>query len=1329
MPTANGGTDTIGFFITVNAASTPPPSVNAAPAFASDATIDNIVATAGMAIEGRFLPSATDPEGDPVNYWITPPLPTGLVFNRDTRALTGTPATAMSQTAYTYNAADASNLLSPATLPFFITVNEAPNVAPVYADTTPVAIMGTAGVAITPVSVAATDANGDTLTYSWDVNETALGLMLNTSTGMISGTPLKAHTGSHPVTATDPDGLYAMRDVTVTIAAAPETNVAPVVTITTTLPETPPTGSFVIAYTAMDANASDTVTVTAAHTMSPASATGYTVAHDDTAKMVTITQAPGSPIAVIEVTISASDGSLSHSQSISVTFAASAPTPVDTTPPTVQVTAPIAPDADGNLVFTFVFSEPIRASSFTAMDIAGEDYIVTAGPTMDATDTMMKTWTATVKATGDDDVTVVINVGAVMDMAGNANVAGAFGKYTPPTAPAAPVVTATPAVGSVTFTWTAVAGSTYQYNTDGTTWMDATAGSVTVSGSTEITFRVRVKAAGGVPAGTTATVKATPTAPPPSTDGIFTIPAKSYIIVGHAGRTEGLPQGITAMPWPSMPNLDALLRGGGTVLLTTPKATLLDRDNNADTAAEAAKKRDALITEVMAAVNTATIGQASYTAHQWIELYNNLPVPITVKLSSKSGRPASDASATEVRLDRLSNQVGAGWAFDGLGQNGFDDGQPTTTDVDFISFYRSARAGDKDGHVKGHWKTSSELYLGGHKGTPGRGEPVGAKTFAKSGVRMDVVINEVSNHDNPDYEWIELMVREGKPIHNFENWQMSIVTGVGKDDEIFTLPKLDTGRLSGRHLLVTDSDPATDGNHPLAAGYNVLKSDADNAGEGRDKNIRYIVRNFKKELPDDGNFVLILRHGNDKRGSKDKVEDVAGRSTTSLAKNDASTFTNLWPLVNHGAPNLDNNKLNIGVHYRQHADTIGTGTKDGNKVDKTAFRDAGWTGIGYKRFAAGDTSANKGTPGYPNNVVQRHQQVVRDSVVISEIMFDRDVRDRAPQWIELYNTSATVGVSLQNWKLTITNHDQDGNEELFAGEILKEYKLPAENIPPKQSYLIAAFPSRVSSSQPNARTHFPDTRVHALTNSRGTVIINSYGFELKLEAWEKDNVYHEVDTVGNLGPAPAAGEHVRQQRRSPRSFVDPAWAWPENMDVNRYRVSLVRVLGMGTPVVGTREDAWVRFDMAQDFAIRGRDRTFYGDTNDLSSPGHTVGGALPVSLSKFRPERLDDGSIQIVWVTESELNNAGFNILRSEKRDGEFKQINTKLIAGQGTTSERTAYEFTDTSAKPNVVYYYQIQDVSFDGEVTTLRTTHLRGNVTPAGKITTTWGELKALQ
>ena len=138
--------------------------------------------------------------------------------------------------------------------------------------------------------------------------------------------------------------------------------------------------------------------------------------------------------------------------------------------------------------------------------------------------------------------------------------------------------------------------------------------------------------------------------------------------------------------------------------------------------------------------------------------------------------------------------------------------------------------------------------------------------------------------------------------------------------------------------------------------------------------------------------------------------------------------------------------------------------------------------------------------------------------------------------------------------------------------------------------------------------------------------------------------------------------------------------------------------------------------------------SYYGHRNDIGTPGYRQGGPLPVSLSSFRPIRNPiTGRVDITWVTESELNNTGFNILRSESRDGAFKVMNMKgIIAGHGTTGERHVYKFTDTTAQPNVVYYYRIEDVSLDGQRTILATTHLRGNVSGVGKLTTLWGDLK---
>ena len=98
----------------------------------------------------------------------------------------------------------------------------------------------------------------------------------------------------------------------------------------------------------------------------------------------------------------------------------------------------------------------------------------------------------------------------------------------------------------------------------------------------------------------------------------------------------------------------------------------------------------------------------------------------------------------------------------------------------------------------------------------------------------------------------------------------------------------------------------------------------------------------------------------------------------------------------------------------------------------------------------------------------------------------------------------------------------------------------------------------------------------------------------------------------------------------------------------------------------------------------------------------------------------------LTWTTESEVDNAGFNLRRSEKRDSGFTLVNPALIAGAGTTGERQTYTFTDTSAKPGVEYYYQIEEVAFDGKPVTLVTRMLRGPVSAANRMLTTFGAVK---
>ena len=763
--------------------------------------------------------------------------------------------------------------------------------------------------------------------------------------------------------------------------------------------------------------------------------------------------------------------------------------------------------------------------------------------------------------------------------------------------------------------------------------------------------------------------------------------------------------------WSAMPNLYELFTqgGGGSLQLNVTGVNA----------------RQVVMSEVMWAVDEGKVGQDSYDGQQWIEVHNRTAsaIPISsISFATKNGRPALPQGT-----DLISNVVGAGDAWIRTkGQNG----NSTAGNLkEFISMYRKRYHNDSAGWNGGEWLASTNVYHPNHKGTPGVGEPKGPQTFPASGVALNTVFNEIANHPsgNHNHEWIELRIKNGDP--HFENYVVDMVTGASDravttnptQTRLFKMPKLNTGRYD-KILLITKTDPARDDDHPLRGGYNVERADADQDNEGRDKNIRYYVADdWNTDLPDNGEFVLILRHGADKT-NHEKVEDLAGYHPN-LKVETASFFSNLWPLRGYPAPNLSNNKIAAGqVDRRDKPDIPGTKTQDGNKIDKVAFRsdNNGWTGVGYKRNAKAGAQ-NGGTPGYPNNALLSNEtQAGADPVIISEIMYATGDRGNLPQWIELRNTSQTNGVNLDGWRVTIVNHDQDIGEDggmvTYAGDLVKSYNISGK-IPPGQTFLVVAHSG-------TDNTNLPSERIAAIAKRRGDVILSQYGFEITVEAKEKDGKRKEADTVGNL--ADVAEEDARV-RGNPQSYADPAWMLPAGTTEAGDRVSIVRRYERDTLLNGLDAEAWQSFDMT--VHINAPESTYYGNRNDLASPGYTVDSVLPVSLSKFRPERLATGEVAVRWVTESETNNAGFNILRGEALDGEFTKLNTQLIEGKGTTSERTAYEFVDKSAKPNVIYYYQIQDVSLDGEVVTLKTTHMRGNISVVGKLTTTWGELKALQ
>ena len=370
-------------------------------------------------------------------------------------------------------------------------------------------------------------------------------------------------------------------------------------------------------------------------------------------------------------------------------------------------------------------------------------------------------------------------------------------------------------------------------------------------------------------------------------------------------------------------------------------------------------------------------------------------------------------------------------------------------------------------------------------------------------------------------------------------------------------------------------------------------------------------------------------------------------------------------------------------------------------------------------------------------------------IYISEVMFAGG--GTLPQWIEIANGSRSEQVNLSGWTLTVENATADadvsvGSKAVFtipegtridpssqsdtpstilvvteqgrnniddgakgAGQILnlwtaQQTELILLGVTKRRYSLLSDMAFKITLGPPTPKAVTPAATETAAAKAT----------RLAAEALASNTRKAATDVIGNLGTAGTA-----------------TWALP--MDEGA-RSSIIRShvpvsIGPAAPEAGEMMDSWV---LASDTAFADvthvRASSYYGSADDVGTPGFRAGGALPVELSHFRPARnKDTGAVVITWSTQSELNNAGFFIKRSQQRDGEFQIINATMILGAGTSSEKQFYTYTDTTAQPNVVYYYQIEDVSLDGNRQTLtRGIRLKGHIGAAGKATTTWGDLK---
>ena len=346
-------------------------------------------------------------------------------------------------------------------------------------------------------------------------------------------------------------------------------------------------------------------------------------------------------------------------------------------------------------------------------------------------------------------------------------------------------------------------------------------------------------------------------------------------------------------------------------------------------------------------------------------------------------------------------------------------------------------------------------------------------------------------------------------------------------------------------------------------------------------------------------------------------------------------------------------------------------------------------------------------------------------IYISEIMFARGKHGTLPQWIEISNGSRTEQVNLSGWTITVDNATADADVSVGAKAVFTipegtridasgQHDTPSTVLVVTEQGRNNLSGAMAAGQMVNLWTDQQTELIRLDIFNRRYSLLSDMAFKITLAP---------PATVTEQATARAAATDVVGNLLSDDGTA--MWALP--MHKGDARSSIIRRHVSAEPEDGEMMESWMLAsdtNLAMDLSAR----SYYGLPIDIGTPGFRAGGAVPVELSHFRPARdKATGAVVITWSTQSELNTAGFFVKRSQQRDGQFKVINAAMIAGAGTTSEKQFYTYTDTTAQPNVVYYYQIEDVSFDGNRQTLtRGIRLKGHVGAAGKAATLWGELK---
>jgi lysophospholipase L1-like esterase len=83
-----------------------------------------------------------------------------------------------------------------------------------------------------------------------------------------------------------------------------------------------------------------------------------------------------------------------------------------------------------------------------------------------------------------------------------------------------------------------------------------------------------------------------------------------------------------------------------------------------------------------------------------------------------------------------------------------------------------------------------------------------------------------------------------------------------------------------------------------------------------------------------------------------------------------------------------------------------------------------------------------------------------------------------------------------------------------------------------------------------------------------------------------------------------------------------------------------------------------------------------------------------VELISFTADVIKYKGVKLEWQTAEEINTAGFNLLKSMKKDGTYEQVNSEMIA----PNSDKVYQYIDSEVENGKSYYYKLEDIDKNG-------------------------------